>query len=242
MKLKPETILELLGVDAVLLPIRRGTKAPVRKGWPDLRFAATQVPAYQASLKRATAIGVLLGSASGNLCSIDFDEDEALAEFLELNPQIAGSLRTTGKRGANVWLKLKGSYPSTIKLKHRGNPAGEWRGDRNQTIITGQHKEGGEYKVTVNAPPISAHFEEIHWGEIRDSRGCHINDTNGTDCTEPQIAEIIQKKKKVEENRRTFPERIKGAERAQSELKSNPRLARLRAIGLIFGKPFHYWI
>lgn len=227
MKLKPETILELLGVEAVLLPIRRGTKAPAAKGWSDLTFAETQATVYQASLKRAAAIGVLLGSASGHLCSIDFDEDEALAEFLELNPDLRGTLRTTGKRGANIWLKLEGIYPKTIKLKRHGSPAGEWRADRSQTIITGQHKDGGEYRVTVNNPPLLVRFEEIEWGGLRDSRGCHIDGKDSLDYRETQIPQITQKKEKEKKGAPPLAERIKGTERAQTELKAKPRLAKL---------------
>ena len=227
MKLKPESILELLRTEAVLLPIRKGTKAPTSKGWSVITFGETQTPRYQAALERADAIGVLLGSESGHLCSIDFDEDEALAEFLALNPALEPSLRTTGKRGANIWLKLRDAYPSTFKMRRNGNPAGEWRADRSQTIITGRHPEGGEYKVTVNAPPMLVAFKEINWGEIRGSGECHIDGINSLDNRETQILQISQKKVVRGERALPLSERIKGTERAHTELRGQPRLAKL---------------
>jgi hypothetical protein len=226
MKLKPEAILELLRTEAVLLPIRKGTKAPTSKGWSTLAFGETQTPRYQASLERAGAIGVLLGSRSGNLCSIDFDDNEALAEFLSLNPSLAHSLRTTGRRGANIWLKLRDPYPSTFNFQHNGSPAGEWRADRSQTVITGRHPEGGAYQVTVNAPPMLVTFKEINWGELQGMKKCHIDGINGLDNKETQILKITQKKG-VGGRARSLVERIKGAERALTELKGQPRLAKL---------------
>ena len=227
MKMKPKALLELLGTEAVLLPIRKGTKAPYQKNWPSLTFDETQTPQHQASLDSASAIGVLLGSASGNLCSIDFDDDEALEEFLSLNSGLTDSLRTIGKRGANIWVKLADSYPSTFHFKLKGNAVGEWRSNPNQTVITGRHPDGGEYKIIVNKSPMMITYKEIKWGDFTDSQGCHIDSINITDNTETQITEITQKNKVEKIYTRPLAERIKDAERAYSELKNNPRLAKL---------------
>lgn len=224
MKLTPNAILELLETNAVLLPIRKGTKAPYQKNWQSLTFDKTQTSQHQASLNRAGAIGVLLGSASGNLCSIDFDDDEALKEFLSVNPALGHSLITKGKRGANIWLKLTDDYPTTYKFKRNDKPAGEWRADRNQTIITGSHKDGGEYKIIVKKPPISFTYNEINWGEIQKSSVCHINNT---DHSETQILKITQKKKEEERPRQLLAEKVLAAESAHEELKQNPRLDKL---------------
>lgn len=239
MKLDPKDILQLLGVKAVMLPIRMGTKAPTRKGWSSLKFEQTQSPGYQTNLRNAGAIGVLLGKASENLCSIDFDDDEALAEFLTINPDLAQSLRTKGKRGANIWLKVTDEYPRTFKFKRNGEPAGEWRADGGQTIISGLHKDGGEYSTVVKSPPISVSYSKINWGRMINNSGCHINDINDknhlnlknhekTQTTEiTQTPKITQKK---EGGRGSVPpiyERIKSCERSREELAKNPTLHKL---------------
>ena len=116
--MNPNEILSLLGVPAVLLPIRKGTKAPTRSKWQKLTFASTQTPAYQRSLSNAFAIGVSLGEASQNLCSIDFDDDNALETFLALNPLLKSTLRTRGQRGANLWIIIEGPLPRSQMMKN----------------------------------------------------------------------------------------------------------------------------
>ena len=162
--MKPNEILSLLGVPAVLLPIRKGTKAPTRRKWQMTTFADSQTPAYQRSLAKAPAIGVLLGKPSQNLCSIDFDDDAALDAFLELNPSLKETLRTRGRRGANLWLIVQGSLPHGQIMKNdESQPIGEWRANGNHTIIAGQHKDGGEYETIIEAPPMALPFVAISW-------------------------------------------------------------------------------
>jgi hypothetical protein len=159
----PSEILKRLEVDAVLLPIRRGTKSPNRKEWQKLSFADTQDPKFQRSLLNAPAIGVLLGSASGGLCSIDFDDDEFLQRFLEVNPKLEGTLRTTARRGANLWIVLEDTPPPSGNLVFEGAAVGEFRSDKNQTLIAGLHPEGCSYQRLVDAPPLRLRYSEIQW-------------------------------------------------------------------------------
>ena len=162
--MNPNEILSLLGVPAVLLPIRKGTKAPTRSKWQKLTFASTQTPAYQRSLSNAFAIGVSLGEASQNLCSIDFDDDSALETFLALNPLLKSTLRTRGQRGANLWIIIEGPLPRSQMMKNDESSAiGEWRANGCHTIITGRHKDGGNYETLVKAPPQTLGFLNISW-------------------------------------------------------------------------------
>ena len=162
--MNPNEILSLLGVPAVLLPIRKGTKAPTRSKWQKLTFASTQTPAYQRSLSNAFAIGVSLGEASQNLCSIDFDDDSALETFLALNPLLKSTLRTRGQRGANLWIIIEGPLPRSQMMKNGESSAiGEWRANGCHTIITGRHKDGGNYETLVKAPPQTLGFLNISW-------------------------------------------------------------------------------
>ena len=163
--LKPEGILRLLEVDAVLIPIKKGTKASSVKGWSKLEFKRTQVATCQRRLEAAPAIAVCLGSQSEGICSIDFDDDSALVEFIDLNPSLKTSLTTTGKRGCNIWLKITGDYPRTKTLKRGDDPLGEWRSSGGYTIISGLHPDGVSYKVLVDGHPMSMDFEAINWPE-----------------------------------------------------------------------------
>ena len=163
--MNPSEILRRLEVDAVLLPIRRGTKRPNRKEWQKLSFTQTQEMSFQRSLKNAPAIGVLLGSASGGLCSIDFDDDDFLKRFLEMNPKLEMTLRTTARRGANLWIILEDTPPPSRKLVFEGAAVGEFRSDKNQTLIAGLHPEGLTYRRLVDASPVRLHYTAIHWPE-----------------------------------------------------------------------------
>jgi len=164
MKKDPQAILQALGREAVLIPIREGSKATMVKGWPEKTFEYTQIPSYQNLLEGASAIAVSLGAPSGGLCSIDFDCEEAMRLFLRVNPFLEETLRTKGRRGANLWVTITGNIPPLAHFKgSNGNSLGEWRSDRSYTIIAGKHPNGMSYETVVNAPPLEIPFEEIKW-------------------------------------------------------------------------------
>ena len=172
-------------MDAVLLPIRKGSKATTRKAWSEITYDMTQKESFQKSLNNAPAIGVVLHTDRTSLCSIDIDDDMLLEIFLAQNPQLENTLRTKGKKGGNLWLKLKGNYPAFKKLKHEGEPAGEWRVNKAYTIITGKHPEGMDYLVTVDKPPLEIEFSEINWqGFFPFSTACHTDTTDNIDNTD----------------------------------------------------------
>lgn len=182
-----------LGGQPVLLRIPRGRKGPLDKGWDQVTWADTQAPEYQEELRRGN-VGVLLGSASRyedpsgtyHLCSIDVDTDDALPEFLTLNPKLQDTLVTRGRRGGNVWVwVLAESYQPFAKLcfaddkgeADKTRPWGEWRAEgapdaegkrkRFQTVIWGQHPEPGvSYsRISEAVRPVRVDFAEIHWPE-----------------------------------------------------------------------------
>ena len=62
-------------------------------------------------------ICIVQGSPSSGLISIDFDEPEALEEFLTLNSGLRNTLTTSAARGANLWFKMQGDYPKLTRLK-----------------------------------------------------------------------------------------------------------------------------
>jgi hypothetical protein len=152
----------LLGSQAVLIPIPRGTKKPTDRGWTGITTEHLSDPTFLARLESGN-IGVLLGTKSGDLVTVDCDNDPFRDAMLESNPWLADTLTTAGARGCNFWLRLKGSYPTrTRKLKDvSGNDLGEWRADGSQTVISGLHPSGVEYRIPVEKPPLEVSFERI---------------------------------------------------------------------------------
>ena len=159
-------IQRLLGEQVVVVWMARGTKAPKFRGWQKQTIEHMRDPRYVANLNSGHNLGVLVGAPSGGVCSIDIDDDAGVEPFLALNPQLRETLFTRGKRGGNVWVKIRGQYPGAAKLETREGAAwGEWRSTGNQTVIHGVHPEGMEYRATQDAPAIELTFGEIVWPE-----------------------------------------------------------------------------
>ena len=160
--MRSETMTQIYGLlgKAVLLPVPHKQKGCKRKGWPRTTWEQTQSREYQNSLEKSGNIGVLLGEPSANLVTIDCDSDEALEEFLRLNPELEQTLRTRGSRGGNVWLRMAGDYPSTKSFEW-----GEFRSHRSQTIIAGTHPTGINYRFEVMNAVLTADYGAIRWPE-----------------------------------------------------------------------------
>jgi hypothetical protein len=119
-KPKPlEKLTALLGNDVFFVPCAHGTKRPLLT-YTDKTFASTKSDAHLAMFDANDSnIAVYTGKASGGLCAIDFDEDKDLAAFLELNPNLAGTLRSRGSRGAMLWLRIEGDFPENCNPVHK---------------------------------------------------------------------------------------------------------------------------
>lgn len=160
-----------LGEDVVLLNVAKLEKKPVEKGWQKFTVEKMKDKTYLNTLNHGGNIGVLLGKNSGGLHTIDLDLDEAVNPFLALNPRLAATLRTKRVRGGNLWVRVTGVSPASVKLKTKdGKEWGEWRSDGNQTVIYGEaiDRKKGEaqptkYSIVQNGPVAEIAFEEILW-------------------------------------------------------------------------------
>jgi hypothetical protein len=155
-KTKIDEIYKLLGENTALIPIKEGTKKVSLKTWKDLTLEQTLEVQFQEKLCKASNIGVLQGSRSNNLCSIDLDDDELVEEFLIHNPRFKETLITKGSRGANLWFRALGLCPR-VKLEGWG----EIRGEGAYTLIRGIHPSGIEYSFINENQPLSIAFEKI---------------------------------------------------------------------------------
>ena len=152
----------LLGPDVVLLPVWAKSKKPKDSNWTKLTSKDMQSPRHLHQLHYSN-IGVLLGKASGGLCTIDIDSDELVGEFLKANPLLKQTLQSKGQRGQNFWVKIKGEYPSTKKIRRNDVAIGEWRADGSQTVIHGTHPSGQPYQILQHTAPVEIAFEQIQW-------------------------------------------------------------------------------
>ena len=133
----------VFGDEVVFLPVPRGEKGCREKGWQKTTVEKMGDATHLAKLEQGN-VAVLLGKASGNLISIDFDEDIFQEAFMEKNPRLRESTFTKGKRGGNVFLRIEGEMPEFANLKnHEGQPIGELRSGACSTVVHGLHPEGG---------------------------------------------------------------------------------------------------
>jgi Bifunctional DNA primase/polymerase, N-terminal len=177
-----ERLYRLLGYPAVLLPLRKGSKAPDFKAWEKTTLKQNFGSVFRRMLadavRRGGNIGVLLGPASGNLVALDIDADHQVEGFLELNPLLRYTLRTRGAKGCQLWLRMKSDYPARKANSHlklgTGKPVAEWRaGGGCQSVIWGQHPAGTRYQFALVAPVRNIAFCEIVWPEHWGMRFCH---------------------------------------------------------------------
>jgi hypothetical protein len=175
-------LMELLGDEAVLVPECYGSKRPRLRGWLQLRHATLDpyyFKALEASVIDGGNLGVLLGKASGNLCTVDLDNAAALEAFLVKNPRMGETLCSTGSGiGAQFWLRIRGYYtPRVLKIsvterlaeRYGGIPknpdtgtydVGEFRGGQKSTIW-GVHSSKKAYRILTQRRPIEIAMEEI---------------------------------------------------------------------------------
>jgi P4 family phage/plasmid primase-like protien len=158
-------VYQLLGPNAILLPVPKGCKGCVRPGWTKVTLGDSQTDRYQVELATAD-IAVLLGHAGDRICTIDCDGDERAEAFLAINPGLSGTLRTRGARGCNFWLRVEGEIPASCALKLGEVQVGEWRAKGNATKIWGTHPDTGKnYEWIVAAAPATIRFDQIVWPE-----------------------------------------------------------------------------
>lgn len=159
-----EHLISVLGGDVVLLPSTKGMKGPRWEGWQKSTIEKMLDADFIRDINSAEGIAVLTGEPSGGLCSIDIDYDEMVEPFLALNPKLRETLRSRGRRGCNLWVRIDGAYPRPCVIKQAdGSAWGEWRSTGVCTMIHGLHPEGMTYTRSPEVPPITMRFEDIQW-------------------------------------------------------------------------------
>ncbi len=124
-----------------VVPIPRGQKAAVIQGWPDLRLAETDLPAY---FGNGENVGLILGQASGGLVDVDLDTHEAVIISQRYLPPTALVSGRPGKPASHRWY-IAGSVSSGEKFADLdGTAIIELRSTGQQTIVPPSVHPSGE--------------------------------------------------------------------------------------------------
>ena len=121
------------------VPVPRGAKGPVLKGWHQLRPTEADLPGLFAG---ESNIGLVLGEPSGGLVDVDLDCDEAIEladEYLPPTPAITGR---GGKPRSHRWYVAEGA--STRQFR-----------DRDKSMIVELRSTGGQTLVGPSIHPDS---------------------------------------------------------------------------------------
>jgi len=160
---------KLFGRPIVLVPVYPRAKIPRLRRFQRFTLELMDDPQYLACIgRRGCNVAVLLGSASGNLCTLDFDEDRNAEAFLAENPWFRSTLATTARRGRNLWFFVSVDRPRSFDVKaDEGGETNvvEFRADGRLTLIAGTHPSGFSYRLLVKARPITVQWQEIKWPE-----------------------------------------------------------------------------
>ncbi len=156
---------KLFGQPVVLVPMYRRAKNPRFRKFQTFTLDLMQDERFIACIGRPNCnVAVLLGSASGGLCTFDFDDDRNAKQFLATSPLFAQTLMTTGQRGRNLWFFLDGDFPDSFDVRSDGEGnVVEFRANGRLTIIHGTHPCGYSYRLLKKLPPIRIKWPDIKW-------------------------------------------------------------------------------
>lgn len=157
---------EIFGDTTVMIPTHWGTKKPMQTGYTDFALDQMKDPRHLGLLEENN-IAILTGPNSGDLISIDFDDDEALEQFRACNHELCFTVASRASRGCNLWFRMLGEYPvGVLKLENEsGKEIGEWRAGNGITIVDGLHPTGVQYWISSDVPLRKVRFNEIQWPE-----------------------------------------------------------------------------
>jgi hypothetical protein len=121
-----------------LIPIPRGAKGPLMRGWQNFRLKRNDIPYY---FREPTNVGVLLGEPSGGLTDVDLDCPEAV----ELAPAFLPYASTFGRasKRRSHWLYVTDAE-KTLRLQVKGETFVELRSNGAQTVLPPSVHPSGE--------------------------------------------------------------------------------------------------
>ena len=134
-----------------IVPIPRGQKAPVNKGWPSLRLSEGDLPQH---FRNGENIGIILGQASAGLIDIDLDCVEAIAVAGFLLP-VTGLVFGRASKPRSHHFYICDPLPAPQKFcAPDGRTLVELRGNGQQTVVPPSiHPCGEAYQFEDDGEP-----------------------------------------------------------------------------------------
>lgn len=135
------------------VPIEAGTKRPSRSlsKWQDLRLTEVDISSYFVD---GGGVGILTGSASGGLCDVDLDCDEAVALAPRLLPPTPIWSGRDSRPRSHAWYRCN-PVPRAARFQAPDSAClAELRTDRQQTVVyPSVHPHGDRYRWWGNGNP-----------------------------------------------------------------------------------------
>ena len=151
----------ILGKDTMFLPIFKKSKKPKVSNWTNLGFKYMEDPLYLKQFGGGANIGVITGPVSNDLAAIDIDSEEALREFLEVNPWLENTASVRGANGRKFFVYFEANPPTRKICNSDGTKVGEWLGKGQQAVVYGVHPDGMEYQWICKKTPMRIYPEDI---------------------------------------------------------------------------------
>jgi hypothetical protein len=132
-----------LPMGAALIPIVPRLKKPSVADWPGIRASDLQKPEFRALFVGETGIGMVCGQASKGLCFVDVDRDNLVEAVESASPELAGTVRIRGARGAKWLVRVEAPVRGFLLRDADGKRVGEFLGERQQGLLAGIHPVSG---------------------------------------------------------------------------------------------------
>jgi len=153
-----------------VVPIRRGSKAPLVTGWQSRRLTEDELRNYLDNGHDPSGIGVVAGALSNNLVVLDFDGAGWQAAFdhvLHCWPEFeTAPIVETGSGKRHIWLRcpdLPENFTRRTFARADLNAEIELRGNRcNNLAPPSRHPGGGRYRwLTAEADLVEVSFTDL---------------------------------------------------------------------------------
>jgi Protein of unknown function (DUF3987)/Bifunctional DNA primase/polymerase, N-terminal len=162
-----------------VVPVPLGQKKPILSGWQDLRLTADDLPHHFGG---PSNIGIITGSASGDLQDVDCDVPEAVAlaaEYLPPTDRIRG--RPSNPRSHWWYIAPGATYEKFAYTLHAPDGSRketclvEVRADGHQTLVPpSRHPDGEEYTWEELGVPAEVDAAVLHTAAARVAAGALI--------------------------------------------------------------------
>jgi hypothetical protein len=145
---------ERFGYDnTLLLPVKDSQVIP---GWSEADLERSHSAECQQELNRAD-IAVVCGTPSRGLCATRFSDQATMDAFLESNPAIRQTLKTSSRHGTYLWLRVTGDFcPASCQF-----PGLHWLSEGASVVL--KREPCSRWRLDKDGKPLALDFDQIVW-------------------------------------------------------------------------------